>query len=168
MLTLYVNKLAGDNRWSAPPRMPPLRFFVHGVVGDAAQGTDRAAVDAGYCRMRDSAPGGSSMNGMNLSGKPGMVQPMQMPPTLGQPPMPRHPAALGNVAVDHRSPAADLDDALGRAVFLGEIALLVIAGAVAAFVHGLAEQPCRAAADRRAESWARGRPLDTADRERSP
>ncbi len=33
-------------------------------------------------------PGGSSMNGMNLSGKPGMVQPMQMPPTLGQPPMP--------------------------------------------------------------------------------
>jgi hypothetical protein len=33
-------------------------------------------------------PGGSSMNGMNLSGKPGMVQAMQMPPTLGQPPMP--------------------------------------------------------------------------------
>ena len=34
------------------------------------------------------APGGSSMNGMNLSGKPGMVQPMQMPPTLGHPPRP--------------------------------------------------------------------------------
>src|SRR6478672_13048415 len=33
-------------------------------------------------------PGGSSMNGMNLSGKPGIVQPMQMPPTLGQPPIP--------------------------------------------------------------------------------
>src|SRR4029450_81480 len=30
------------------------------------------------------APGGSSMNGMNLSGNPGMVQPMQMPPTFGQ------------------------------------------------------------------------------------
>ena len=29
-------------------------------------------------------PGGSSMNGMNLSGKPGIAQPMQMPPTLGQ------------------------------------------------------------------------------------
>ena len=28
------------------------------------------------------------MNGMNLSGKPGMVQAMQMPPTLGHPPMP--------------------------------------------------------------------------------
>ena len=26
------------------------------------------------------------MNGMNLSGKPGIVQAMQMPPTFGQPP----------------------------------------------------------------------------------
>ena len=33
-------------------------------------------------------PGGWSMNGMNLSGKPGIVQPMQMPPTFGHPPMP--------------------------------------------------------------------------------
>src|SRR5689334_4361387 len=32
-------------------------------------------------------PGGSSMKGMNLSGKPGIVQAMQMPPTFGQPPM---------------------------------------------------------------------------------
>src|SRR4030095_9258777 len=39
-------------------------------------------------RVDTRAPGGSSMNGMNLSGKPGMVQPMQMPPTLGQPPTP--------------------------------------------------------------------------------
>src|SRR5690348_11581296 len=38
------------------------------------------------------APGGSSMNGMNLSGNPGIVHPMQMPPTFGQPPMPSiHP-----------------------------------------------------------------------------
>src|SRR4029079_2678515 len=28
------------------------------------------------------------MNGMNLSGKPGIVHPMQIPPTFGQPPMP--------------------------------------------------------------------------------
>jgi hypothetical protein len=33
------------------------------------------------------APGGVSMNGMNLSGNPGIVQPMQIPPTFGQPPM---------------------------------------------------------------------------------
>ena len=35
-----------------------------------------------------SDPGGWFMNGMNLSGKPGMVQPMQMPPTFAQPPKP--------------------------------------------------------------------------------
>ena len=38
------------------------------------------------------APGGSSMNGINLSGKPGIVHPMQIPPTFGHPPMPAiHP-----------------------------------------------------------------------------
>src|SRR6478752_3528486 len=42
-------------------------------------------------------PGGSSMNGMNLSGNPGMVQPMQMPPTLGQPPRPLIQPRLGTL-----------------------------------------------------------------------
>ena len=42
-------------------------------------------------------PGGSSMNGMNLSGNPGMVQPIQMPPTLGQPPMPAIQPRLGTL-----------------------------------------------------------------------
>ena len=49
-------------------------------------------------RVDDSAPpGGSSMNGMNLSGKPGIVQPMQMPPTFGQPPMPPIQPRLGTL-----------------------------------------------------------------------
>src|SRR5580692_7741376 len=42
-------------------------------------------------------PGGSSMNGMNLSGNPGMVHPMQMPPTLGQPPIPAIQPRLGTL-----------------------------------------------------------------------
>src|SRR3954468_24728190 len=42
-------------------------------------------------------PGGSSMNGMNLSGNPGIVQPMQMPPTLGQPPRPFIQPRLGTL-----------------------------------------------------------------------
>src|SRR5271165_2695334 len=42
-------------------------------------------------------PGGASMNGMNLSGNPGMVQPMQMPPTLGQPPIPAIQPRLGTL-----------------------------------------------------------------------
>jgi hypothetical protein len=51
----------------------------------------RARTVRPYIKIADDdslAPGGSSMNGMNLSGKPGIVQPMQMPPTLGQPPTP--------------------------------------------------------------------------------
>ena len=42
-------------------------------------------------------PGGSSMNGMNLSGKPGIVQPMQIPPTFGQPPTPLVQPRLGTL-----------------------------------------------------------------------
>lgn len=37
------------------------------------------------------------MNGMNLSGNPGMVQAMQMPPTLGQPPIPFIQPRLGTL-----------------------------------------------------------------------
>ena len=37
------------------------------------------------------------MNGMNLSGKPGIVQPMQMPPTFGHPPMPAIQPRLGTL-----------------------------------------------------------------------
>src|SRR5581483_7097413 len=46
------------------------------------------------------------------------------------------PAALGHVALDHRTPAAQLDQAARRAVLGGELALLVVAGPVAALVHG--------------------------------
>src|SRR6185369_14057019 len=53
------------------------------------------------------------------------------------------PAALRHVALHHRPPAAELDDALGRAVLVGELALLVVAGAIAALVHRAAEQPER-------------------------
>ena len=84
------------------------------------------------------------MKGMNLSGKPGMVQPMQMPPTFGQPPMPSIQPRFGDVAVHDRTPAAELHDALRRAVFVGKVSLLVVTGAIAAFVDGLSEQPRRA------------------------
>ncbi len=52
-----------------------------------------------------------------------------------------HPAALAHIALHHRSPAAQLHDALPRAVFLGEFRLLVVAAAVASFVHRLPEKP---------------------------
>src|SRR5208283_5737681 len=53
----------------------------------------------------------------------------------------RHPSALGNIALYDRTPAADLDEAFWRAVFVGEITLLEIACAIAALMHGLLKQP---------------------------
>jgi hypothetical protein len=58
---------------------------------------------------------------------------------------PVDPAALADVALHHGAPAAELDDALERAILGGEIGLLVVAGPVAALVQGLAEQPARPA-----------------------
>src|ERR1700682_6164653 len=54
-----------------------------------------------------------------------------------------HPAALGNVAVDHRSPAAELDEALWRVVVSREVTLLVGRSPVATVMHRVAEQPRR-------------------------
>src|SRR5262249_23488158 len=70
--------------WSAAPLVNPRR----------------ARMTVPYMPVGEGAifvPGGSSMNGMNLSGKPGMVQAMQMPPTLGQPPTPLIQPRLGTL-----------------------------------------------------------------------
>src|ERR1700753_1284112 len=39
------------------------------------------------------------INGMNLAGKPGIVQAMQMPPTLGQPPTPPVHPRIGTLHI---------------------------------------------------------------------
>ena len=76
--------------------MPPLWFFVDRVIRDPPQRRmARPTIDEE--RVESRAPGGSSMKGMNLSGKPGIVQPMQMPPTFGQPPMPAIQPRLGTL-----------------------------------------------------------------------
>src|SRR5205823_7420841 len=54
-----------------------------------------------------------------------------------------HPASLGNVAVHYWSPAAQLYEALRRAVLRGEHGLLVVAATITAFVDGFAEEPGR-------------------------
>ena len=54
-----------------------------------------------------------------------------------------HPAALADVALHHRPPAAELHDARLRAEFVGEIALLIIAAAIAALVQRFGKKPCR-------------------------
>ncbi len=82
------------------------------------------------------------MKGMNLSGKPGIVQPMQIPPDVGAPTDPTHPASLADVAIHDRSPTSQLHDASRGTVFIGELSLLVIASAIASFVNRRSEKPC--------------------------
>ena len=120
--------------------MPPFGFFVYRGVGEGAEGADGAAVDfdGGGGRLR---AGGSFMKGMNLSGKPGMVQPMQMPPTLGQPPMPFIQPRLGTLQFTTGPQHPILTRHLGEPYSRGEIALFIEPGAIAAFVDGQGEQP---------------------------
>src|SRR5205807_1321018 len=51
------------------------------------------------------------------------------------------PSSLGDVALDDRTPAAELHETRRRVVLAGELTLLVVAGAVATLVHGGAEEP---------------------------
>src|SRR5438093_10766315 len=86
-----------STRFLPTSAMDQLLSWVPGCRQDGSRSSEllvkfrRARTVRPYMRTADVdilAPGGSSMNGMNLSGKPGIVQPMQMPPTFGHPPMP--------------------------------------------------------------------------------
>src|SRR6516164_8845410 len=109
----------------------PTRFLVRRTRGEAAQGTDdRAIHSAGrgrYARTRrlvherhelvgEARHGAGDADAAHVRAAAHAVD----------------PAALGHVALDHGPPAAQLDQALGRAVLAREVALLVVARAVAA------------------------------------
>ena len=81
------------------------------------------------------------MKGMALSGKPGMVQAMQIPPTLGHPPMPRIQPRLVTLQLTTGPQQPNFTMHFGGSVLEGEISLLVVAGAVATFVDGLSKKP---------------------------
>src|SRR5262252_9823897 len=98
---------------------------------------DDGAVDAARGR-RHSAPRRFVHEGHELVGKAGHGAADADAADVGTAADAGHPPALGDVAHDHRTPASELDDALGRAVFVGEIPLLVITGAVASLVDRLA------------------------------
>src|SRR3954451_2269908 len=121
----------------------PLRFLVDGLRGDAPQLPDEVAVGAaGQCRdgaarrlvherhelVRETRHRAADADAADVRAAADAVD----------------PSALRHVALDDGTPAAQLDDALRRAVLRREVALLVVARAVAAFVDGGPEQPGRA------------------------
>ena len=89
------------------------------------------------------APGGSSIKGMNLSGKPRHRAADANAADVGASSNTAHPAPFADVATHDRSPASELHNARWFAISSGKITLLVIAPAVAAFMHRLGEEPPR-------------------------
>src|SRR5499427_6665399 len=118
--------------------MPPLGFPVDGGVGEGAERTDRFSVGADgpgreFCARR------LVHEGHELVGEAWHGAADTDAANVGATADAGHPAALWHVAVDDRAPAAELHDALLRAVLAREVRLLVVAAPVAALVDGLRE-----------------------------
>src|SRR5450432_1383063 len=105
--------------------MPPFRFLVDGSVSDRAQlaqdtapcanhlGGKRGAgrrVHEGHELIRESRHGAADADTTNV----------RATADAG------HPASLGHVTVNHRSPAAYLNQTLRRAVFMREVTLFIV------------------------------------------
>src|SRR5438094_6160652 len=123
--------------------LPPAGFLVLGFGRDLAQGPDHAAVET--------AGGGGDLRagwliheGHELVGEARHGAADADATHVGAAAHTVDPAPLRHVALDHRTPAAQLHQALGGAVLGGELALLVVPGPVAPLVHGGAEEPLRA------------------------
>src|SRR6516164_1811578 len=122
--------------------LAPLRLLVGGLRGEAAQGADHSAVHHA-CRRGDLRSRRLVHERHELVREARHRAGDADAAHVRAAAHPVDPAALGHIALDHRAPAAQLDQALGRAVLAGEVALLVVTGPVAAFVDGLAEEPGR-------------------------
>src|SRR4051794_39454791 len=103
----------------------PLGLAVERVRGDAAQAADRRAVDADGAG-REPATGRLVHERHELVREAGHGAADADAAEVGAAADAVHPAAFGHVALDHRAPAAELDDALRRAVLGGEVGLLVV------------------------------------------
>src|SRR6478752_3274663 len=122
--------------------LAPRRFLVDGPRGDRSEPADHRAVGPARVR-RELAARGLVHERHELVGEARHRAADADPADVGAAADPVDPAALRDVALDHRSPAAQLDDALGRAVLRSEVALFVVPGPVAALVDRRAEQPRR-------------------------
>src|ERR1051325_3456776 len=124
----------------ARARVPPLRFLVNGLFGEPAECPDDAAHE--LIRRRGHLAAGRLVHERHeLVGEAGHRAPDADAADVGTAADAVHPSALGDVAADDGAPAADLHETLRRAVLVREVALLVVAGTIASFVHRAAEQP---------------------------
>src|SRR4249919_1163502 len=106
---------------------PPLRLLVHGLLGHLAQTAYGLAVDQAASR-RQLRPGWLVHERHELVGEARHRAADADAADVGAAADSVDPTSLGDVALDDRTPAAELDDALRRAVLLREVPLLVVAG----------------------------------------
>src|SRR5262249_5087096 len=111
---------------------------------DPAQAADGGAVDAGGAAGHERARG-SLVEGGELVGEPGHGAADAGAPGGHAAAQVVDRAALGYVALDHRAPAAEVDQALLVALLLGEGSLLVVARPHAVAMDRVLEEPGRAA-----------------------
>lgn len=118
--------------------MPPFRFFIHGVIRKVAKRADRFAVNTDRCSGNSGAVR-LIHEGHKLVWESRHRAANANSTHVRTSANSRHPTPLRHIAIDHRTPTAQFHDAFKRTVLCREIALLVVARPVAAFVHGLAE-----------------------------
>src|SRR5579864_6612251 len=122
------------------PRMPPFRFLVDSSLGQTAECANSAAI--GACRSAGNLGARRLIHERHeLVRESWHGAPDANAADVGTAADTGHPSAFGYIAVDHWSPTSQLHDALGRAVHFGEVALLVVAGTIAALVDGSSEEP---------------------------
>src|SRR5919202_4002863 len=119
----------------------PARFAVQVLVRVQPQRPDDHPADEPRQRRRDSRAGRLLVEGRELVGEARHRAADARTARVHAATDVVDRAARGDVAVDDRAPAADLDEALWIAVLLGERAFLVVGAADAVPVHRLAEQP---------------------------
>src|ERR1700722_3024079 len=120
----------------------PLRLIIERVGGDLAQPPDGPAVQAAG-QGRDTGAGRFIHERHEFVGEARHGATDADAADIGAPANAVDPSAFRYIALHYRSPTPELHDALGRSVFGGEVALLVVAGPVAALVHRAAEEPLR-------------------------
>src|SRR5579871_2495085 len=120
--------------------MAPGRLLIQRCLGEAPQSVDGAAVSGDRVRRKERT-GRLVHERHELVGKARHRAADADPTHVGASADAVHPAALAHIALHHRTPAPEFDDALARAILLGEFGLLVITAAVAAFVNRFAKEP---------------------------
>src|ERR1700722_5309218 len=135
-IVLPPNFLVAGRQLTA--RCAPLRLVIERVGGDLAQTPDGPAVQAAG-QGRDTGTGRFIHERHEFVGEARHGATDADATDIGAPADAVDPSAFRHIALHHRSPTPQFHDALGRSVFGGEVALLVVAGPVAALVHGAAE-----------------------------